>query len=283
MGKIILIGGKLDTGIVRGKATKKTKLRNIHPYILERFLREMRGVRSRIEIITSASGTPIKEGHEYKRALKKLKCKNTGFMYLRDPEQADRKEHLDRLEACDGLIFTGGDQIKICKGLLKSKFLEIMKKRFNSEENFMVAGTSAGAMAMSEIIIARGKPAEALKKGTVKLQEGLGLLPQIIIDTHFINRERFGRLLEAVAGNPQKLGIGLGENTAVFFKKTHHVETIGANLVVLMDGSHLTVNNIDKIDKGQLICLENINLHILPQGHMFNINRRRVYKKTVRR
>jgi cyanophycinase len=283
MGKIILIGGKMDTGTDPLKKGKKAAgLKNLHPEILERLLKEVNGCQAKIEIITAATKQPERVGADYRKAFKRLKCKNVGVMNFTNATEADKKRFLNRLKECDGLMFTGGNQSLLCKVLLKSKFLEIMKKRFKEETNFLISGTSAGAMAMSDAMIAGGLPSEALRKGRVKMKQGLGLLPNIIIDTHFINRERFGRLIEAVSFYPDKLGIGLGEDTAVFFTKPHHVETIGTNMVVLIDGSKLTFNNIQKIENNSPICIEDMKLHVLPKGHMFNIPRRKIYKKTIR-
>src|ERR1051326_2011811 len=101
-------------------------------------------------------------------------------MNFKTPHQADNKKKLERLRDCDGLMFTGGDQTLLCEALLKSEFLEVMKSRYKKEKDFLIAGTSAGAMAMSEVMIAGGLPSEALKKGRVRMREGLGLLPNII-------------------------------------------------------------------------------------------------------
>lgn len=280
MGKVILIGGKVDIGLRMDKKNSRAAgIKNIHPLILEKFMKEMHGKHSRVEIITCATRTPLKVGREYKRALKKLGCRKIDVMHFSTQQQADQKKFLTRLKKCNGLMFTGGDQLLISKALLDSEFLRILKHRFSQEKEFMVAGTSAGAMAMSEFMIARGKPSEALRKGRVKLSEGLALLPKIIIDTHFVNRGRFGRLIEAVAYHTKCLGIGLGEDTAVYFKKPDHVETIGTNLVVLIDGSRITYNNIDKINLNDPVCLEDMKLHVLPKGHVFNIPRRKIYEK----
>src|ERR1700740_1008669 len=178
MGKIILIGGQMDTGNPsKEKKTKAAGLKNIHPAILERFLQEMKGKHSRIEIITAATRKPKKTGEDYKKAFKRLKCTNIGVMSFSTPAAADKKVFLKRLMECDGLMFTGGDQTLLCKNLLKSKFLEVMKKRFKDENYFLISGTSAGAMAMSEVMISGGEPSEALRKGRVQLKKGLGLLP----------------------------------------------------------------------------------------------------------
>jgi cyanophycinase len=283
MGKIILIGGKVNIGSAPAKKNPKAAgLKNIHPQILERSLKEMKGTKSRIEIITAATKSPERVGADYKKAFKRLKCKNVGVMNFTSPDEADKKRFIKRLEEADGLMFTGGNQSLLCKVLLKSKFLELMKTRFTEEEDFLISGTSAGAMAMSEVMISGGLPSDALRKGRVKIKQGLGLLKNIIIDTHFINRERFGRLIEAVSFYPDKLGIGLGEDTAVYFMKPHHVETIGTNMVVLIDGSKLTYNNIEHIENNTPICVEDMKLHVLPKGHMFNIPRRKIYKKTIK-
>jgi cyanophycinase len=280
MGKIILIGGKVDTrSNYKKKDVRPAGIRNIHLMILERLLKEMRSKKSKIEIVTSATKSHLKVGKEYKEALLKLGCSKVECMHFTTPKQADQKTFIKRLKKCDGIMFTGGDQLSISKALLDTNFLKVLKRRFSNEKKFLVSGTSAGAMAMSEVMIARGRPAESLRKGRVKLTKGLGLLPQIIIDTHFISRGRFGRLIEAVSYYPKKLGIGLGENTAVFFEKPRHVETIGTNLVVLLDGSKITFNNINKIDKNAPICVEDMSLHVLPKGHLFSITQRKIYKK----
>ena len=279
MGKIILIGGNVEKG--EPIIAKRTKpwLKKSHPEILERILTEMKGADSRIEIITSASEIPDEVGKDYKRALRRLKSKNIGLMHFKNRREADKKEFIERINACDGIIFTGGDQVLLCRSLKKSDLLKAIKKRYESEADFLVSGTSAGAMALAEVMIADGRPSEALTKGHIKISKGLGLLPDIIVDTHFIQRGRFSRLIEATATYPSKLGIGLGENTAVFFHKPEMVETIGSSLVVLIDASQMSYNNIKQINVNDSICVQDIKLHILPQNHKFNITKKVIYNK----
>jgi cyanophycinase len=282
MGKIILIGGNVDKGGYQSKKNggKPSGLKSIHPEILIRLISELKGeANGRIEIITAATDLPKEVGEEYCKALTRLGCNNLGNMYFDKPEKADKVEFLERLKKCDGLIFTGGDQIKLCMALKDSEFLEYIKARYRRDENFLVAGTSAGAMALTEVMIAGGTNKEALSKGHVHIGPGLGLLPGIIVDTHFIKRGRFSRLIEAVSCYPAKLGVGLGENTAVFFSKPQNVTTIGSNLVVLFDATDLTFNNIQHIKNDELICLENLKMHILPKERTFNIPQRKIYKK----
>lgn len=279
MGKIILIGGNVEKG--EPLIAKRTKpwLKKAHPEILERILVEMKGPDSRIEIITSASKIPDEVGMDYRKALRRLKCKDIGLMHFKTKREADKKDFIERIEACDGIIFTGGDQVLLSRALKKSQLLKTIKKRFENETDFLVSGTSAGAMALAEVMIADGIPSEALTKGHIKIAKGLCLLPDIIVDTHFIQRGRFSRLIEATATYPSKLGIGLGENTAVFFHKPEMVETIGSSLVVLIDASQMSYNNIKQIDVNDSICVQDIKLHILPQNHKFNIIKKVIYNK----
>lgn len=283
MGKIILIGGNIDMASSLSKQEKEefgniSRIKMVKLEIFKRLIDEMKGSDSRIEIITSASEIPGEIGNEYKKAFKKLKCKNIGVMHIKNSKEADIRENLHRLENCDGLLFTGGDQVLLCNIFLKTKFLKKLKERFRKEENFLVSGTSAGAMALAQVMIAEGEPSASFVKGNIKITKGLNLLPHIIIDSHFIQRRRFSRLIEAVAHHPKKLGIGLGEDTAVFFKTPKKVETIGSNLVILIDGTHIRHNNIKQIEKNQNICLQDVKLHVLPKGRMFNIVNKKIRK-----
>lgn len=284
MGKIILIGGKVDKGTPLSNKEKSefrpTKgLKMVKLEILERLINELKGTESRLEIITSASKTPFAIGNEYKKAFKKLTCKHIGVIHCKSAEEADLPENLERLMKCDGVLFTGGDQNLLCSVFLKTKFLKNLRLRFKREKDFLVAGTSAGAMALTKVMISSEQPAEPFVKGHISITNGLNLLPRIIVDTHFIQRRRLSRLIEAVATYPYKLGIGLSENTAVFFETPEKVEVIGVNLVILIDGSHISYNNIRQIKKNEHICLQDVRLHVLPKGQMFNINRRKILKK----
>lgn len=281
MGKVILIGGNVEKGLPTAKIGKAW-LKKTEPEILEKLLSEMKGKKSRIEIITSASKIQHKMGQEYINALANLNCNDVGLMHFKSKREADKKDFIERLNVCDGIMFSGGDQVLLCKRLLGTKLLDVIKTRFKNEPDFLISGTSAGAMALAETMIARGIPSEALSKGHVTLSQGLGILPEIIVDTHFIQRGRFSRLIEATAKHPSKLGIGLGENTAVFFHKPEMVETIGSNLVALIDSSQLSYNNINYISNDDEICVQDIKLHILPKHHKFNIIKKKIYNNKIK-
>jgi cyanophycinase len=283
MGKIILIGGNVDIGASLSAKEKKEfgpvkMVKMVRLEIFQRLIREAGGIDSRIEIITSASEIPRIIGKEYKKALEKLKCRNIGIMHIKSAAGADLHRHLDRLKKCDAILFTGGNQNTLCDAFLNTKFLEHLKERFKKEDRFLISGTSAGAMSLAKNTIIDGEPLTPFVKGHINIIDGFNLLPDIIIDSHFIQRRRLSRLIEAVAKYPGKLGIGLAEDTAVFFNTADKVEVIGTNVVVLIDGRNITYNNLRQIKEKQNICLLDVRLHVLPKGQMFSITRRKILK-----
>ena len=154
-------------------------------------------------------------GQNYLDAFGKLGCHHIRIMDIRNREDAQKPEMLERIRKCDGVMFSGGNQLRLSSIFGGTDFLEIILDRYLNEEGFVIAGTSAGAMAMSSTMIYQGSSSEALLKGEVKITTGLGFLKDVIIDSHFVKRGRFGRLTQAVAANPSCIGIGLGEDTGV--------------------------------------------------------------------
>jgi cyanophycinase len=277
-GKLIAIGGNEDKGTYPNPRAKRFyKLNFFELGILKRFLLELNKKDPRIEVITTASMIPIEVGERYENAFKLLNIENMGLMHIGTEEEARKPEYLERLKAADGIMFTGGDQSRITQMFLNTDFLELLKSRYQEEENFVIAGTSAGAMAMSEIMIRGGSVPNALLKGSVKIGTGLGLLDGVIIDSHFVKRGRFGRLIEAVALHNKVIGIGLGEDTGVLITNGHFIETIGSNLVVIIDGHDIQHNNAPRTDKGTPLSIENLELHVLAKGNVYDINTREFF------
>jgi cyanophycinase len=158
-----------------------------------------------------------------------------------------------------------------------SEFLERLTHRYFTEPNFVIAGTSAGAMAMSHTMIMGGSVPDALMKGAVKIGTGLSLVSSVVIDSHFVKRGRFGRLMEAVGLYPKLIGIGLGEDTGVLITEGNVIETIGSNLVIIMDGHSLQHNNAAAAKKGTALSMENMVLHVLAKGNTYDIQHRKFY------
>jgi cyanophycinase len=167
-------------------------------------------------------------------------------------------------------MFSGGNQLRRTAIFGGTDFLTLLKKRYQ-QENFVIAGTSAGAMAMSNTMIYHGNAEQAHLKGEVKITTGLALMQGVIIDSHFVNRGRFSRLAQAVAANPSCIGIGLGEDTAVIVTDGHQLETIGSGAVFLFDGRKIKQTNIADIEEGSPFSVENMIVHIMENGNWFDL------------
>lgn len=278
LGKLIVIGGNEDKGTYPNPRTKKKYYLNFFELgILKRIVTESGKADPRIEVITTASMIPEEVGKIYVASFAMLNCQNIGVLDIRVPQDTDRPEYLARLRAADVIMMSGGNQSRLWDMFSHSAFLTLLIERYCQEPNFVVAGTSAGAMAVSRIMIRGGSVPDALRKGTVKIGHGLGLLETAIIDSHFVKRGRFGRLIEAVALHPKQIGIGLGEDTGVLITEGNLVETIGSNLVIIMDGHHLEHNNAAAAKKGDVLSIENMIMHVLIKGNVYNIEERKFY------
>lgn len=273
-GKLIAVGGNEDKGTdVEPGFSTKDSLRFFELGILKRILSEVKEADSKIEVITTASSIPEEVGVNYIEAFGKLGCKNVGVIHIKNREDAQNQEYVDRVNSCDCVMFTGGNQLRLTTILGGTEFLRTVQRRYQSE-NFVIAGTSAGAMAMSGTMIYQGSSSEALLKGEVKITTGFALVDGVIIDTHFVKRGRFGRLMQAVAGNPSCIGIGLGEDTGVLITKGHKLEAIGSGLVIVVDGHGIRHSSIADLPDGAPISIENIILHVLAKGNVFDVKER---------
>jgi len=238
--------------------------------ILKKFFELLPGEDPRIEIITTASGVPEESFKYYLGAFKQLGLKNIGNLNIKAREEASEPDTIERLNQADGLLFTGGDQLRLTTILGGTEFLKVLIERYQTTP-VIIAGTSAGAMAMSDTMIYEGSSYEAMRKGEVKFSSGFGLLDNVIIDTHFVKRGRFGRLFQAVTSNPSSLGIGLGEDTSLFIKKGDIQEVIGSGLIIIVDGSSIRHTNMAAISEGEMISVENISIHVMVPGDKLHL------------
>jgi len=223
-----------------------------------------------IELITTASNMPEETGVSYIAAFEKIGVKNVKIIDIRTREQTRNPEYVERLKNADVIFFTGGDQLRITSILGGTPVLVTIKSRYFNEK-CIIAGTSAGASAMSETMIYEGEICEALCKGKVQLTSGIGLVKNVVIDSHFIQRGRFSRLMDIVTTNPGTIGLGLGEDTGVVIRQGHLLESIGNGLTVIFDGQHIKYTNISDIQLGEAIAVENVCVHTLAKGHGYNL------------
>ena len=277
-GKLIAIGGNEDKGTYPTSRSKRKYYLNFFELgILKRVVSESGKTDPRIEVITTASMIPQEVGPIYTASFAMLNCHNVGILDIRTPEDARQPAYLERLLAADVVMMSGGNQQRLREMFAETDFLDTLLRRYYAEPDFVVAGTSAGAMAMSQHMIRGGSVPDSLLKGAVKMGTGLSLLPAAIIDSHFVKRGRFGRLIEAVALYPKLIGIGLGEDTGVLITEGRLVETIGSNLVIIMDGFDIVHNNAAAAKKGATLSIENIRMHVLAKGNVYCISDRKFY------
>jgi cyanophycinase len=269
-GYLIAIGGAEDKG--DEARVKKNRLNFFEEGILKQILQlSGKKVNPRIEIITTASSIPDEVAMNYKKAFRKLGCDDIGHLKLLTREDAENKKVIDRVGNCNCILFSGGDQLKLCSALGGTQLLTIIRERYE-KEHFVIAGTSAGAAAMSNTMICGGNENKAFKKGEVELGFGFGFLQNVIIDTHFDARGRFGRLVQAIAAQPGAIGVGLDEDTGIVVEKGQRLKAIGSSCVVIVDGSHIAYNNIASIKNGMPLSVSNIYVHVMSQSDVFDIN-----------
>lgn len=269
------IGGAEDKGtdLEKGEIVR-SNLNFFERGILRRIALEAGGSMSRIEVITTASMIPYEVGDNYLDAFGKIGCTNVGVMHIRNRGDVTNAEYVDRIKECNAVMFTGGNQLRLSSIFGGTPFLAILLERLLNEENFVIAGTSAGAMAMSNTMIYEGNATKAHLKGEVKITTGLGFMDDVIFDSHFEKRGRFGRLAQAVAANPSCIGIGLGEDTGMLISGSNKMEAIGSGLVIIVDGHDIKHCNIADIPEGNPISIENLKVHFCEKGNGYLVNER---------
>jgi cyanophycinase len=275
-GKLIAVGGAEDKGTDLEKGEiHRSNLNFFELGILRRIVEEIGGPSSRIEIITTASMIPTEVGNHYMDAFGKMSCTNVDLMHIRNRQDASRPDYIERIRRCDGVMFSGGNQLRLSAIFGGTEILRVMLNRY-ADESFTIAGTSAGAMAMSNTMIYEGNAMRAHLKGEVKMTTGLGFIDDVIIDSHFEKRGRFGRLAQAIATNPQAIGIGLGEDTGMLITEGgNKMEAIGSGLVVIIDGFDIRHCNIADIPDGNPISIENLKVHFCEKGNGYLLNERK--------
>ena len=275
LGKLLAIGGAEDKGVDVEKGEEvRSNLNFFELGILRRIVEEAGGPDKRMEVITTASMIPYEVGENYLNAFGKIGCTNIGVMPIRNRADAMNAEYIERIRTCDAVMFSGGNQLRLSATFGGTEMLQIALDRYHDEKNFVVAGTSAGAMAMSNTMIYEGNATRAHLKGEVKITTGLGFMDDVIFDSHFEKRGRFGRLAQAVATNPQCVGIGLGEDTGMLITGGNKMEAIGSGLVIIIDGHDIRHNNIADIPVGNPISIENIKVHFCEKGNGYLVKER---------
>jgi cyanophycinase len=240
-------------------------------HILERFLEVSGGDDADIVVIPTASRMH-ETGPRYEKIFNELGAKRVTVMDFdtrRDCQEAGR---LERIEEATGIFFTGGNQLRLTTLLGGTPVAKLIRVR--NAQGVTVGGTSAGASILSEHMIAFGDEGSSVISGSVRLAPGLGLTNRFIIDQHFRQRDRLGRLITALSYNPFAIGIGLDEDTATFISPEGTLEVVGSGGVTLVDASEVSFSSIGDLSEGQPVCTLGLRLHILVPGATFDLNTR---------
>ncbi len=250
------------------------------PEILRRFAELCGGRRARIAIIPTASQLED-TGPGYERIFRDLGVGATRSLPLETRQDCSDPKWLRRIERADGVFLTGGNQLRLSTTIGGTELADLIRER-NRDQGLHVAGTSAGAAFLSEHMIAFGAEGSTPQADLVTLAPGLGLTTSAIIDQHFRQRDRLGRLLSALAYNPRPIGIGLDEDTAAFIDGSERLEVLGSGAITVVDPSDLEYSSMDSAHQSDSVCMLNVRLHILTDGAAFDIRSRRAYPPRVR-
>jgi len=226
-------------------------------------------------IVTVATEKPIEVGNEYTDIFHSMGVKNVSVLDVENREDAMKTENIELIEKASLIFFTGGDQLRITSILGGTQLYSNMRRKY--KEDCVFVGTSAGASVMSDVMIVKGIDDESPKKCTLKMAPGLGLIYGVIIDQHFAQRGRVGRLLVGVAENPEVLGIGIDEDTSIIVNKQNILRVIGSGAVYIIDGSNISDTNVSEQHQDNILSIFDVKMHVLKNGNKYNLRTRRPF------
>lgn len=257
IGRLVIIGGAEDK---EGDCI-----------ILREVVRLAGGNQARLLVLTAATLEPQRVGALYRQVFAGLGAAEVGVLDINERLQAEDPMLVRLVENCSGVFFTGGDQLRITSLIGGTALFHALVDSYR--RGVVIAGTSAGASVMSSTMIVDGSGDKELAAGAVRLAAGLNLISDVVIDQHFAQRGRLGRLLAAVAQNPYVLGIGIDENTAMVVDGPEF-EVIGSGTVSILDGQHIAFTNVSEVSPQAALALAEVRLHVLSEGYTFNLQTR---------
>ncbi|MGB0562099.1 MAG: cyanophycinase [Spirulinaceae cyanobacterium] len=242
--------------------------------ILHTFFQRSGGAAAVIGIIPSASREPMLVGERYSKIFGDMGAQRVELLDVRDRVHGEDSHYLDYANQCTGVFMTGGDQLRLCGLLAETPLMERLRERAHNHE-ITLAGTSAGAAIMGHHMIGGGGSGESPNRALVDMTMGLGIIPEVIIDQHFHNRNRMARLLSAIAQHPDRLGIGIDEDTCAMFEPSGWIEVIGKGTINIVDPHGLSHTNQNRVTVTDPLSLHSLRLHVLCHGDRFHLHQRR--------
>lgn len=256
---VMVIGGAEDK--VHGKE------------ILHTFFLRSGGVDARIAILPCASREPAILGERYQNIFESMGAKAVAVLDIREREQCKDPTWENYLETCTGVFMTGGDQLRLCAMVADTPLMELVRHRAQTGQ-ITLAGTSAGAAVMGHHMIAGGGSGEPPNRSLSDLSIGLGIIPEIIVDQHFHNRNRMARLMSTIAAYPDRLGVGIDEDTCAMFEGDGMLQVIGKGTVTVIDPRQMSYTNYHYVDSTAPISLHDLRVHILTHGDHYDLKKR---------
>jgi cyanophycinase len=257
-GSLIIIGGHED------RVGKKI--------ILEEVAKRAKKSGDALVVVTVASQEPEELAKTYQKAFGELGVKHIHIMDIRTREEAEEEKTLEMLGRCSVVFFTGGDQLRITSQIGDTPVFKCMRQIY--ENGGTIVGTSAGAAAMPVTMLISGSGDESNKLSAIGMAPGLGFMENVVIDSHFAERGRMGRLLGAVSQNPKNLGIGIDEDTAIIVENGDHFRVLGSGAVYVVDGQKISYSSLSEKNPEDVLSVYNVNLHVLSQYDRFDLQKR---------
>ena len=265
-GNLIIIGGAEDK-----KGDKE---------ILKRVANFINKEKETILVATVATEFPEESFNRYYKVFSNLGVKNINKLDISNRNDACDEKNISLVNSANLIFFTGGDQLRITSLIGGTTIYTAIKEACKA--GTIIVGTSAGASVMSDTMIIEGDDEESPRKCTLKMSPGLGLVENIIIDQHFAQRGRIGRLLTAIAQNPEVLGIGIDEDTAIIVSDKGYAEVVGSGAVYFVDGSSIVYSNVSEQHSDEVLSMFNVKLHVLKEGDKFNLIMRSPFEEDIK-
>lgn len=257
-GNLIIIGGAED------KEGDKDILKRVANFIDKE--------KHSLLIATVATEYPEKSFEKYHKVFSTLGIKNIKKLDISSRDDSYNHYNISLAKEADLIFFTGGDQLRITSLIGGTPIYDALREICKAGK--LIAGTSAGASVMSDNMIVSGDNDESPRKNTLNMSPGLGLIENVIIDQHFAQRGRLGRLLSGIAQNPEVLGIGIDEDTAIIVSNEGYAEVIGSGAVYFVDGNDIAYSNVSEQNREEVLSMFNVKLHVLKEGNRFDLLKR---------
>ena len=268
-GTLVIIGGAENKG-EESPDNKKKPADFIRLEVLQAFKKATHKREPIVEVITTASSEGNEAFKDYKKVFEKIGIEKVGHIHHNGRGQVMEQPFLERINEADAFFFSGGDQLKLTGIYGGTEFLTVLKQRYITDP-IVIAGTSAGAMALSTPMIYAGNEEVQELGGEIKLTTGLEFVKDVCVDTHFVHRGRFVRMAQVVITNPTSIGIGLEEDTALIVRNGLEAEVIGTGLVIVIEGFQIKETSIGEFTEDKPVTARDLTVHLLSSGNKYKI------------